>query len=63
MVPDVLYERVVEVEERIVLQQDACRLFCDTSTCDGISGEKVRLVTYSWCFIQKELPSALARGM
>ena len=40
-VPHVLYECVVEVDERIVLHQDSCQLMMNFPTCVGITGEKV----------------------
>ena len=40
-VPDVLYECVVEVDERLVLQQDSCELNLDAHTLTGVTGEKV----------------------
>ena len=41
--PEVLYEEVVEVEERMVLQQDSCQLNLGGSTppVQGNTGEKV----------------------
>ena len=39
--PEVLYEEVVEVEERVVLQQDTCQLNLPTPLIEGSTGEKV----------------------
>ncbi len=41
MTPDVLYEEVVEVEERMVLKQDQCQLNKDVKIFTGSTGEKV----------------------
>ena len=44
MCPDVLYEKVVEVEERVVLVQDKCQLDWDGKAVEeGVTGEKVLL--------------------
>ena len=40
-VPDVLYECVVEVDERVVLKQDSCQLHLYTPAMTGLTGEKV----------------------
>lgn len=40
--PETLYEAVVEVEERVVLLQESCRLQLDTPIVTGNTGEKVR---------------------
>lgn len=42
MCPDVLYERVVEVEERVVLQQESCQLGLLGDEVTGTTGEKVQ---------------------
>ena len=42
--PDVLYESVVEVEERLVLQQDSCQLYSNSHTVTGVTGEQVSVV-------------------
>ena len=39
--PDVLYEEVVEVKERLVLEQDSCQLNKQCETVMGTTGEKV----------------------
>lgn len=39
--PDVLYEMVVEVDERVVLQQKSCHLNFNYDTSEGSTGEKV----------------------
>ena len=39
--PDVLYEEVVEVEERLVLQQEKCRIKLQKPTVTGTTKEKV----------------------
>ena len=36
-----LYEEVVEVEERVILAQDGCQLQLTTPTLTGTTGEKV----------------------
>lgn len=41
MCPEVLYEHVIEVEERVVLQQESCQLGLDGEEIVGITGEKV----------------------
>lgn len=41
VMPEVLYEEVVEVEERVVLQQDTCQLNLPTPLLEGSTGEKV----------------------
>ena len=40
-VPEVLYESVVEVEERVILQRDYCQLYSKSHTVTGTTGEKV----------------------
>ena len=40
-VPDVLYECVIEVDERVVLQQNSCQLHLDAPTLSGVTGEQV----------------------
>ena len=40
-VPEVLYEEVVEVEERVVLARDSCQLKLEPPTVVGTTGEKV----------------------
>ena len=39
--PEVLYEEVVEVEERVVLEQPRCELQLPTPLVEGSTGEKV----------------------
>lgn len=39
--PEVLYEEIVEVEERVVLHQDTCQLQLPTPLIQGNTGEKV----------------------
>ena len=39
--PETLYEAVVEVEERVVLLQESCKLHLDTPIVTGNTGEKV----------------------
>ena len=41
--PEVLYEEVVEVEERVVLEQPRCELQLPTPLVEGSTGEKVYL--------------------
>ncbi|XP_065827960.1 5-oxoprolinase-like isoform X2 [Oscarella lobularis] len=44
--PDVLYENVVEVEERVVLVQDKCQLDWDGKAVEeGVTGEEVNVMT------------------
>ena len=39
--PEVLYEEVIEVEERVVLHQDSCQLQLPVPLVQGNTGEKV----------------------
>ena len=39
--PEVLYDEVVEVEERVVLHQEACQLLLPGPLIQGNTGEKV----------------------
>ncbi len=39
--PDVLYEEVIEVEERLVLQQGRCQIKKQCPVLTGTTGEKV----------------------
>ena len=39
--PDVLYEDVVEVDERVVLQQERCEIKRQCPSATGTTGEKV----------------------
>ena len=39
--PETLYEAVVEVDERVVLEQELCQLQLNTPTVTGNTGEKV----------------------
>ena len=41
MMPETLYEVVVEVEERVLLVQESCQLKLDTPIVTGNTGEKV----------------------
>ena len=41
MMPEVLYEEVLEVEERVVLEQDGCQLQIQEPLIQGNTGEKV----------------------
>ncbi len=41
--PDVLYEQVVEVEERVVLCSDSCQLNLTLPAYAGSTGEKVMM--------------------
>ena len=43
--PEVLYEEVVEVRERVVLQQESCQLGLPTPLVQGSTGEMVRIVS------------------
>lgn len=40
--PDVIYDEVIEVEERVCLVQDSCKLGLTTPIETGTTGEKVR---------------------
>ena len=40
-IPKTLYEAVVEVDERVVLEQESCQLQLNTPTVTGNTGEKV----------------------
>eukprot|EP00118_Oscarella_pearsei_P010258 m.62328 g.62328 ORF g.62328 m.62328 type:complete len:1245 (+) comp35057_c0_seq3:36-3770(+) len=48
--PEVLYERVVEIDERVVLAQDGCLLDFDGETVEGSTREKVDV----WKTLDKE---------
>ena len=41
VMPEVLYEEVLEVEERVVLEQDGCQLQIPQPLIQGNTGEKV----------------------
>lgn len=45
--PEVLYEDIVEVEERVVLCQDNCQLNLYDDNVQGITGEQVHSMMYS----------------
>ena len=40
--PDVLYDEVIEVEERVVLQQERCEIKQDCPVVTGTTNEKAR---------------------
>ncbi len=42
--PEVLYEEVIEVDERVVLQQDSCQLELKSPLVQGSTGEKVLIL-------------------
>lgn len=42
--PDVLYEDIVEVEERVILYQKDCELNANSNTVQGRTGEQVCLM-------------------
>ena len=44
--PDVLYEEVVEVDERVVLQQDRCQVNKQCERTTGKTGEMVCGINY-----------------
>eukprot|EP00106_Octopus_bimaculoides_P000145 XP_014767587.1 PREDICTED: 5-oxoprolinase-like [Octopus bimaculoides] len=48
--PEVLYEEVIEVEERMLLKQDKCKLELDCKVVTGITGEKL----HEWSEINTE---------
>jgi 5-oxoprolinase (ATP-hydrolysing) len=63
-VPDVLYECVVEVDERVVLQQVSCQLHLDTSSLTGLTGERVHVVQQlNRHKLRKDLQDVLDRGI
>lgn len=41
--PDLLYEEVIEVEERVVLHQESCQLQLPVPLVHGNTGEKVHM--------------------
>ena len=43
--PEVIYESIVEVEERVVLSQDNCQLNLKCDTVQGVTGEEVQSVS------------------
>ena len=43
-VPPVLYDCVVEADERVVLHQESCQLQLDVQTHVGATGEKVYVI-------------------
>ena len=45
--PQVLYEDIVEVEERVILYQKDSQLNCTTNTVQGKTGEQVHMHTES----------------
>lgn len=42
--PEMIYERVIEVKERVCLVQDSCQLNLQTPVAVGTTGEKVTFV-------------------
>lgn len=64
--PDVLYEEVIEVNERFVLQQEKCQIKKKCPVVIGTTGEKVRnhtlcsLSIVSFSFIKGTLKRSLA---
>ncbi len=44
--PNVIYEEVVEVEERVCLVQDMCQLGLNSPIVTGTTGEKVHVVAH-----------------
>lgn len=40
-VPSVIYDCIIEVDERVVLHQELCQLGLDNPTAVGVTGEKV----------------------
>lgn len=51
--PQVIYDKVVEVKERVCLVRDDCQMSLETSVVTGSTGEKVlynvSTVTYLYC--------------
>ncbi len=47
--PEVLYEEVLEVEERVVLKQDECQLNLPEPLVQGMTGEKVCKIYFCHC--------------
>ncbi|XP_064410048.1 5-oxoprolinase isoform X1 [Latimeria chalumnae] len=66
LMPDVLYEEVIEVDERVVLQQEGCRLpeTGDIQTVKGATGERLEVWrALNLDCLEKELLRVLAKGI
>ncbi|ELT87012.1 hypothetical protein CAPTEDRAFT_176070 [Capitella teleta] len=62
--PDILYEEVVEVEERVALQQEKCQLKKDCSVVTGTTGEKVEIwQTVNTELLKKDLQTVYDKGI
>lgn len=44
VMPEVLYEDIIEVEERVILQQKDCQLNLTGSIVQGKTGEQVHMI-------------------
>ena len=44
--PDVLYEEVIEADQRVALYKDECQLRYKCPVVDGVTGEKVGLLVF-----------------
>ncbi|XP_007444496.1 5-oxoprolinase, partial [Python bivittatus] len=62
--PEVLYEAVVEVDERLVLHRDDCRLFDSRQLVTGLTGEVVVVKQpVNLAALREDLEWLLARGI
>ncbi|KAM3839583.1 5-oxoprolinase isoform 1-T1 [Vipera latastei] len=62
--PEVLYEAVVEVDERLVLHQEGCQLFDSGQRVTGLTGEAVVVKQpVNLAALRVELEALLARGI
>ncbi|XP_062501085.1 5-oxoprolinase-like isoform X1 [Corticium candelabrum] len=62
--PEVLYEHVIEVEERVVLQQESCQLGLDGEEIVGITGEKLVVVEkINKIKLEEDLKTLLDKGI
>jgi len=55
--PDQLYEDVIEVEERVIFQQDKCEIKKSCPVVQGTTGEKVLPITTALIFPVVVFPS------
>ncbi len=51
--PDVIYEEVVEVDERVCLVQDNCKLGLDSPIVTGTTGEQVTILLMRGCVLYR----------
>ncbi|OQR76402.1 5-oxoprolinase-like [Tropilaelaps mercedesae] len=63
--PDVLYEEVVEVDERVVLKDDRCQLnWKEARCCDGVTGEQVLVKKpLDEVALRRDLSRVLSKGI